>query len=74
MITPLALKALLDQAFPDSQVDVQSADNVHFSASIKSARFTGLSRVAQQQCVYAAVGDLITNGTVHALSLQTSAP
>lgn len=73
MITPQALKTLLDDAFPDSQIDVQSSDNVHFNATVKSPQFVGLSRVAQQQRIYAALGDLITNGTVHALSLHTSA-
>ena len=73
MITPEALKILLDAAFPGGQITVQSADNVHFSASVKTPQFEGLSRVAQQQQVYAALGDLITSGEVHALSLQTAA-
>lgn len=73
MITAADLKKILDGAFPNSTVSVQSSDNVHFSANIKSPSFANLSRVAQQQQVYAALGDLIHNGTVHALSLQTSA-
>jgi acid stress-induced BolA-like protein IbaG/YrbA len=44
---------------------------VHFDAEIKAAQFAGLSRVAMQQQVYAALGDLITSGAVHALSLKT---
>ena len=72
MITPNAIKTILEAAFPEGQIDVQSPDNVHFSATVKTASFTGLSRVAQQQQVYAALGDLITNGTIHALSLHTS--
>lgn len=73
MITPEALQTLLNTAFPGGQIDVQSADNVHFSATVKTPQFAGLSRVAQQQQVYAALGDLITSGKVHALSLQTAA-
>ena len=73
MITPEVLKNLLDTAFPGGQITVQSADNVHFSASVKTAQFAGLSRVTQQQKVYAALGDLITTGKIHALSLQTAA-
>ncbi len=73
MITAEDLKKILDAAFPDATVNVQSNDNVHFNATVKTARFANLSRVAQQQQVYAALGDLIHNGTVHALSLQTSA-
>jgi acid stress-induced BolA-like protein IbaG/YrbA len=73
MITPQALKTLLETAFPGAAIEVQSSDNVHFNATVKAPQFAGLSRVAQQQHVYGALGDLITNGTVHALSLQTSA-
>lgn len=73
MITPQAIKQCLDQAFPGAEIDVQSADNVHFNAVIKAPQFADLSRIAQQRQVYAALGDWITTGTIHALSLQTSA-
>jgi acid stress-induced BolA-like protein IbaG/YrbA len=73
MITPDILKTMLDTAFPGAHIEVHSPDNVHFNAIVKAPQFAGLTRVAQQQKVYAALGDLIQNGTVHALSLQTSA-
>lgn len=71
-MTPQHIKTLLEAAFSGAHIEVESTDNVHFSAKVQAPQFAGLSRVAQQQRVYAALGDLITNGTIHALSLQTS--
>jgi acid stress-induced BolA-like protein IbaG/YrbA len=61
----------LVDAFPGAKISVESQDQVHFNAVVCAAQFKGLSRVTQQQKVYAALGDLISSGTVHALSLQT---
>lgn len=65
------IQQILAAAFPGAEITVESNDQVHFNASVRAPQFKGLSRVAQQQKVYAALGDLITSGTVHALSLQT---
>jgi len=45
----------------------------HFSAVVVSPAFGSLSRVAQHQAVYRALGDLMA-GPVHALALQTYTP
>ena len=36
--------------------------------------FAGLNAVKRQQAVYATVNDLITNGTLHALSIKACTP
>ena len=46
----------------------------HFSVELTSAAFAGLSRVARQRQVYAALGDLIAPGGVHARIIKASAP
>lgn len=45
----------------------------HFALVIESAAFTGLSRVARQRAVYAALGDLMRE-RVHALTIKALAP
>lgn len=65
------IKRKIEAALPNAEIDIQSPDQVHFTARIVAAEFKGLSRVQQQQKVYAALGDLIASGEVHALSLQT---
>lgn len=47
----------------------------HFRALVISARFEGVSRVARQRMVYAALGDLMQGpGAIHALALRTLTP
>jgi BolA protein len=46
----------------------------HFTVELTSAAFAGLSRVARQRRVYAALGDLMAPGGVHALIIKASAP
>jgi len=45
----------------------------HFRATIVSARFEGLSRVARQRLVYAALGELMQR-EIHALAMTTRTP
>jgi BolA family transcriptional regulator, general stress-responsive regulator len=45
----------------------------HFRATIVSARFAGLSRIAAQRLVYAALGELMA-GEIHAIAMTTYTP
>jgi len=45
----------------------------HFSVTVRSARFTGLSRVARHRLVYHSLRFLIPQG-VHALAIEALAP
>ncbi len=45
----------------------------HFTVRLRSARFTGLSRVARHRLVYSSLGSLQALG-VHALALDTRSP
>lgn len=69
------IKTLINQAFPDAHIDLKDlrGDNDHFAAVIKSAAFSGKTRIQQHQMVYDALqGHMGT--TLHALSLQTETP
>ncbi len=46
----------------------------HFTVRITAAAFAGQSRVARQRLVYAALGDLMAPGGVHALVIKAAAP
>ena len=56
------------------QVSVNTRDEVHFEALIVSEAFRGVSRIKRQQMVYAALGNALTDGHVHAISLKTLTP
>lgn len=46
-------------------------DGYHYQLTIVSDVFTGKSKVARQQWVYAHLKEYITAGNLHALSMQT---
>ena len=45
----------------------------HYAVRIRSARFSGLSRVARHRLVYDSLGPLLARG-VHALAIEALAP
>jgi stress-induced morphogen len=64
------VKTRIEAAIPGAEVDVQSADDVHFSAHVRASAFDGLSRVQQHRLVYDVFeGEL--GGAIHALALKT---
>jgi stress-induced morphogen len=73
MATSAELKMAIEAELPGAIVEVQSPDDVHFTARVVSDRFTGLSRVAQHQMVYELFAGRL-GGEIHALSLKTETP
>ncbi|MBA3747554.1 MAG: BolA/IbaG family iron-sulfur metabolism protein [Solirubrobacterales bacterium] len=64
------VKTRIEAAIPGAVAVVETADEVHFSATVSASAFEGLSRVAQHQLVYGAFdGEL--GGSIHALALKT---
>lgn len=68
------IKQRIEAQLPNSKVTVEGADGSHFSATIISAEFIGKNKVQRQQLIYKILGDDISSGAIHALSLQTLAP
>lgn len=60
-------------AIPDARVQAHMEGN-HAHITVTSAAFTGLSPVKKQQMVYAALGDAIASGAIHAVHIKTIAP
>lgn len=76
MVEPQEVEALLRAAFPDASVlalEDLTGTKDHYQATIVSSAFAGLSRVAQHQAVYRALGELM-RGPIHALALNTFTP
>lgn len=73
MPTADELKQRIEVAIPGAHAEVQSPDDVHFSARVIAGAFAGLSRIEQHRLVYQAFeGEL--GGDIHALSLKTETP
>jgi acid stress-induced BolA-like protein IbaG/YrbA len=64
---------MIQAGLPDAQVDVQSEDDVHFSAVVVSGEFEGLRPLQRHQLVYRTLGDKM-GGEIHALAIRALTP
>lgn len=64
------VKNRIEAAIPGAEAEVQSPDEVHFSARVRAGAFAGLSRVQQHRLVME-VFDGELGGSIHALELKT---
>ncbi|MFN3243165.1 MAG: BolA/IbaG family iron-sulfur metabolism protein [Planctomycetota bacterium] len=69
------IEALIRAQFPDADITVEGDDGMHMAATVVDASFRGMSRVAQQRAVYAALKGKMDgpDGELHALQLTTRA-
>ena len=74
MPTARELEQRIEAAIPGARAEVQTADEVHFSARVVAAGFNGLSRIQQHRLVYDVFVDGELGGAIHALSLKTETP
>ena len=70
---PSEVQKLIAAGLPGCEVTV-TGDGSHFQVTAVGEMFAGLNAVKRQQAVYATVNDLITNGTLHALSIKACTP
>jgi len=70
---PEAIQQLIEEGIPDCEARVQG-DGSHFEAVVISPLFAGLTPVKKQQKVYAILGDRITSGEIHALTIKAYTP
>jgi acid stress-induced BolA-like protein IbaG/YrbA len=71
--TSAELKSTIEAALPGANAEVESPDDVHFTARVVSDRFEGLSRIQQHQLVMGLFEGRL-GGEIHALSLKTETP
>ncbi|MGM3172753.1 BolA family iron metabolism protein IbaG [Dickeya lacustris] len=67
------IKAVLMQALALQEVHV-SGDGSHFQVIVVGDVFKGMSRVKQQQAVYAPLMEYIADNRIHALSIKAYTP
>ena len=66
------IKNLIKSAIPDSEINIQdlAGDENHYSATVKSKIFNGISKIEQHKLVYKALKGKMGN-ELHALALNT---
>ena len=69
------IRELIKKKFPQADIEIidTAGDSNHYSATITTQEFKGLSRVEQHKLVYRALEGAMdgSNGILHALALQT---
>ena len=67
------IRALLEQAFPGGQVDVEdrTGGGDHFQVTVVSDTFNGLSLIQQHKLVNDALAAPLADGTIHELRIRT---
>ncbi len=68
------LRTAIENAFEDAEAQVEATSPGHFEIRVRSASFSGQSRVRQQQRVYAAIAHLMKGDSppVHAVDRMTT--
>ena len=66
------LESLIANKFPESKILIEdlAGDNNHYSVTIESSKFNGLSRIQQHQLVYRSLEGLM-DSELHAMQLKT---
>ena len=72
-MTPEQIKERLEQAYPDSHVDVMdlTGGHDHYSVYIASKVFDGMSRIQRHKHVMNVFDEELKSGEVHALTIKT---
>jgi stress-induced morphogen len=73
MPAPDELKRRIETHLPGSTAEVVDTTGTedHFRAHIRAPQFAGLPLIEQHKLVYAAVQDMLDDGSIHALSMKT---
>ena len=73
IITAELIQDLIVQGLPGCEAAVEG-DGRHWYATVISEVFSGKSLLQQQRLVYGTLGERLTSGEIHALSVKTYTP
>ena len=70
------VRLMIEAALPGAKVEVidETGTQDHLRATVTTPQFEGLSRIEQHKLVKKAVQPRFDDGSIHALSIKTSAP
>ena len=73
MPTPVEIEQRIETAVPGSRAEVRdtTGGGDHFSATVVSEAFAGLSRIQQHKLVYEALDEPWKDGSIHELRINT---
>ena len=69
-MTPEEIKSILLEGLDNAEI-MANGDGSHFQVTVISNQFDGMRQVPRQQLIYGLLGEHITSGTLHALTIKT---
>lgn len=72
-IEPDYIKNMIEAGLSGAQVSV-TGDGSHFEAIVISEAFRGKGPLEKHRLVYSTLGDQMSSGTIHALSIRAYTP
>ena len=73
-LDPAALEITDDSESHRGHAGHDGSGESHFTVALTAAAFAGQSRIGRQRLVFAALGDLMAPGGIHALVVKAKAP
>ena len=73
-LAPILLEIIDESAKHAGHGGARTGGETHYYVKIISASFAGQNKVARHRAVYAALADEMTEGGIHALSMDLLAP
>jgi len=73
-LSPTHLEIIDDSSAHAGHAGHDGSGESHFTVRIEAAAFSGISRLARQRLVYAALSELIAPDAIHALVIEAFAP
>lgn len=70
---PNEIKAFLKTKLPNAIIEVNGSD-CNLQVTVISEMFDSMSELKRQQAVFSHLSPFITNGSIHAASIQTFTP
>ena len=67
------VEALVNAQYPEMDVQVET-DGYHYQLRAVGKEFDGLNKVKRQQLIYGCINQHISDGTIHAVIMQTYTP
>lgn len=76
MIQPDEIQALVQQAIPDAQVEVEdfTGGGDHFQILVASSAFQGKTLIEQHRLVQKSIQGALEDGRIHAIQIKTLTP
>jgi acid stress-induced BolA-like protein IbaG/YrbA len=76
MITHQKIETLIRQKLPDAEVQTHDRTGTldHYNLTVVSREFTGMPLLDRNRLIYAALGEALKDGSLHAVEIKTGTP